>query len=90
MQSKVDVADKLTTVFKLQSELEATREKAAVREAELNEEVQQARRDRKEMEAKLAGLDLSQMQVALANCCMSAAIGSSEYCVPFDLDCHHS
>ena len=63
VQSKVDVTDKLTAVFKLQSELEAVREQAAERETELRDEVQQARRDRKEMEAKLAGLDLAKMEV---------------------------
>ena len=83
MQSKVDVTDKLTAVFKLQLELEATHEKAAAREAELGQQLQQARQDRKEMEAKLAGLDLNKMQVPLVPC-SSASLqlnGQHEKCV---------
>ena len=63
MQSKAQEADKLTAVLRLQSELEAAREQAAQREEELRGEVQQVRRDKKEVEAKLGGLDLNQMEV---------------------------
>lgn len=56
-------ADKLTAVLKLQSQLDAAREQAAQREAELRDELQQVRRDKKELEAKFVGLDLNKMEV---------------------------
>ncbi|KAL0049666.1 hypothetical protein WJX82_007177 [Trebouxia sp. C0006] len=55
-------ADKLTAVLKLQSQLDAAREQAAQREAELRDELQQVRRDKKELEAKFVGLDLNKME----------------------------
>ncbi len=63
VQSKTEEADKLTAVLKLQSQLDSAREQAAQREAELRDEVQQVRRDKKELEAKFAGLDLNKMEV---------------------------
>ena len=65
MQTKTEDADKLTAVLKLESEIEAVREHAAEHEVELQNELQQVRRDKKELEAKLAGLDLNQMEVCL-------------------------
>ena len=69
LQAKNEDADKLTAVLKVESELESVRELAAQHESELQGELQQARREKKEMEAKLAGLDLNQMEV----CCYSSS-----------------
>ena len=61
-QSTTEEADKLTAVLKLQSQLNLAREQAAQREAELRDELQQVTCDKKELEAKSAGLDLSNME----------------------------
>lgn len=61
--ARAEGADKLAAMLRLESELEAVREHAAQHEAELKEELQQARRDKQEAEAKLGGLDLKQMEV---------------------------
>ena len=53
-------------MLKLESELQAVREQAAERESELRQELQQARRDKQQAEAKLGGLDLTQMEVCCA------------------------
>ncbi len=63
VQCKTEEADKLTAVLKLQSQLDSAREQAAQREAELRDELQQVRRDKKELEAKFGGLDLNEMEV---------------------------
>ena len=63
LQTKAAEADKLTAVLHLETQLDATREQAAQHEAELRCEMQQARRERKELEAQLAGLDLKKMEV---------------------------
>ena len=63
VQAKTEGADKLAAILRLQSEVEAVRENAAQHEAELKEELQQARRDKQEAQAKLGGLDLKQMEV---------------------------
>ena len=63
VQSRAEAADKLAAVLKLESELEAVREQAAQHEVELRQELQQARRDKQEAEAKLGGLDPKQMEV---------------------------
>ena len=70
LQTKNEDADKLTAVLKVESQLESVRELAAQHESELQDELQQVRREKKEMEAKLAGLDLNQMEV----CCYSSSI----------------
>lgn len=69
LQAKLEDADKLTAVLKVESQLEAVRELAAQHASELQGELQQVRREKKEMEAKLAGLDLNQMEV----CCYSSS-----------------
>lgn len=61
--ARAEGADKLAAILRLESELEAVREHAAQHEAELKEELQRARRDKQEAEAKLGGLDLKQMEV---------------------------
>lgn len=63
VHAKAEEADKLTAVLKLESELESVRDQAAQHEAELRDELQQVRREKMEMEAKLGGLDLNQMEV---------------------------
>ncbi len=63
IQSRTEEADKLTAVLRLQSQLDLAREQAAQREAELRDEVQQVRRNKKELEAKFAGLDLNKVEV---------------------------
>ena len=72
VHSKAKGADKLTAVLQLQCELEAAREQAAQREGELREELQQVRRDKQEMEARLGGLDVNKMEV-YCYCCHSSA-----------------
>ena len=67
LQTKTEDADKLRAVLKLESQVESVREHAARHEAELRDELQQVRRDKKELEAKLAGLDLTQMEVQFRN-----------------------
>ncbi len=63
IQSRTEEADKLTAVLRLQSQLDLAREQAAQRETELRDEVQQVRRNKKELEAKFAGLDLNKVEV---------------------------
>ena len=63
VQTKAAEAPKLTAVLHLEAQLDTAREQAAQHEAELQCELQQARRERKEMEAQLAGLDVNQMEV---------------------------
>ena len=48
----------------MESELQAVREQAAEHESELRQELQQARRDKQQAEARLGGLDLTQMEVS--------------------------
>lgn len=62
-QPKAEASDKLAAMLKLECELEAVREQAAQHEDELRTELQQARRDKQEAEAKLGGLDLNKMKV---------------------------
>lgn len=62
-QGRGEGGDKLAAMLKLESELQALREHSAEHEAELRLELQQARRDKQQAEAKLAGLDLTQMEV---------------------------
>ena len=70
LQSKGEGADKLAAVLKLESELQSVREQAAEHEAELRQELQQARRDKQEAMAKLGGLDLQQMEARPSHTCM--------------------
>ena len=81
-QAKAEGGDKLAAVLKLESELQAVREQAAEHESELRQELQQARRDKQQAEAKLGGLDLAQMEV----CC--AAHGPTITCIQYNkFDC---
>lgn len=60
-------------MLKVESELQAVREQAAEHESELRQELQQARRDKQQAEARLGGVDLTQMEVggtALCSFCI--------------------
>lgn len=53
-------------MLELEAELAGSREEAAQREAELREQLERLRHDKKEVEARTAGVDLRQMQVGPA------------------------
>lgn len=78
-QAKADGGDKLAAVLKVESELQAVREQAAEHESELRQELQQARRDKQQAEAKLGGLDLTHMEVC--NVPSPMALPSTAQCV---------
>lgn len=81
MQSRAEGADKLAAVLKLESELESVHEQAAQHESELRQELQQARRDKQEAEAKLGGLDLNQMEVQHSPSQDQPWMASLKYCL---------
>ena len=89
-QARGEGGDKLAAVLKLESELQALREHTAQHEAELRQELQQARRDKQQAEAKLAGLDLTQMEVGClsqsttSDCTQCKGVGVP--CLPVGLD----
>lgn len=82
-QAKADGGDKLAAVLKLESELQAVREQAAEHESELRQELQHARRDKQQAEAKLGGLDLTQMEV----CCVPHGPTIDCNCIQYNAFC---